>query len=131
MDTSVAPIALSFTGFQSETAEKVRHLLVILNKIHEHPCLNGRVYLHGGTALNLFFLKVPRLSTDIDLNYIGSVDRAVMYEERSRVEQDIVDVGRELGFTVTSGTDEHSGRSFRFQYSTARRCPAHSQSRLR
>jgi len=28
--------------------------------------------LKGGTALNLFLLDLPRLSVDIDLNYIGA-----------------------------------------------------------
>jgi hypothetical protein len=34
--------------------------------------------LKGGTALNLFVLDVPRLSVDIDLNYIGAADRETM-----------------------------------------------------
>ena len=39
--------------------------------------------LKGGTALNLFhFDVVPRLSVDLDLNYIGSIDREKMLEER-------------------------------------------------
>lgn len=30
----------------------------------------GRVYVHGGTAINLFLMDLPRLSVDIDLTYI-------------------------------------------------------------
>jgi hypothetical protein len=56
---------LDFTGFQPEAANKVRRLLVVLERINSHPFLSGRVCLHGGTALNLFFLNVPRLSVDI------------------------------------------------------------------
>ena len=29
----------------------------------------------GGTAINLFYLDLVRLSVDIDLNYIGHVER--------------------------------------------------------
>jgi Nucleotidyl transferase AbiEii toxin, Type IV TA system len=43
--------------------------------------------LKGGTALNLFVLDFPRLTVDIDLNYIGASDRATMLSERPRVEQ--------------------------------------------
>lgn len=31
--------------------------------------------LHGGTAINLFFRDLPRLSVDIDLTYIPIEDR--------------------------------------------------------
>ena len=41
-----------------------------------HPFLGTRMALKGGTALNLFVLDFPRLSVDIDLNYVGSSDRA-------------------------------------------------------
>ena len=39
-----------------------------------HPFLGRRMALKGGTALNLFVLDFPRLSVDIDLNYIGACD---------------------------------------------------------
>jgi hypothetical protein len=56
---------LDFTGFRPEAVDKVRHLLVVLNRIDGHPYLSSRVCLHGGTALNLFFLGAPRLSVDM------------------------------------------------------------------
>ncbi|MCK1643229.1 nucleotidyl transferase AbiEii/AbiGii toxin family protein [Bradyrhizobium sp. 157] len=31
--------------------------------------------MKGGTALNLFYLGLDRLSVDIDLNYVGAEDR--------------------------------------------------------
>lgn len=47
----------------------------------------ARFTLNGGTALNLFFFDVPRLSVDADLNYIGAQDRATMMAEREQVER--------------------------------------------
>jgi hypothetical protein len=75
------------TGFRPEVLEKVVHLLNLLEGFNRHPFLKGRLALKGGTALNLFLFDVPRLSVGIDLNYIGSVSRAVMTSERPKVEQ--------------------------------------------
>ena len=119
MAESIAITKLDFAGFQQTTVDKVNHLLIILNRIYNHPYLKDRVCLHGGTAINLFFLKTPRLSVDIDLNYIGSTNPKVMLEERPMLEQGIVDIGKELGFDVRAGVFEHSGRSFRLCYKSA------------
>ena len=59
------------TGFRVEILEKVTLLLNLLDGFERHPYLKGRFALKGGTALNLFIFDVPRLSIDIDLNYIG------------------------------------------------------------
>ena len=75
------------TGFRPEVMEKVIHLLNLLEGFNSHPFLKGRLALKGGTALNLFLFDVPRLSVDIDLNYIGAVDRDTMLAERPKVEQ--------------------------------------------
>ena len=42
------------------------------------PILTERLALKGETALNVFHLALDRLSVDIDLNYIGALDRAAM-----------------------------------------------------
>src|SRR6266852_2960448 len=75
------------TGFQAEPLEKVILLLELLEAIRSHPFLKERVALKGGTALNLFRFAVPRLSVDIDLNYIGAVDREGMLADRPKIEQ--------------------------------------------
>ena len=54
--------------------------MAILDGISAHPFLKERLVLKGGTALNLFFFDLPRLSVDIDLNYIGQLDRQDMQE---------------------------------------------------
>ena len=70
-------------NYRPEMLEKIMHLLDILEQIMAVPYLRDRLVLKGGTALNLFYLNpVPRLSVDIDLNYIGQVNRDKMKEER-------------------------------------------------
>jgi predicted nucleotidyltransferase component of viral defense system len=69
-------------AFAPDVVEKVARLCRLLSDIHIHPYLGPRLALKGGTALNLFYLDVPRLSVDLDFNYIGAVDAKTMAEER-------------------------------------------------
>ena len=73
------------SGFRLEIVEKVFHLLHLLESLFSHPFLKGRLALKGGTALNLFLFDLPRLSIDIDLNYIGGIPLNIMLEERPKV----------------------------------------------
>ena len=57
-------------GFPVDSLEKVWMLVRLLNMMTAHPFLGPRVALKGGTALNLFVFDVPRLSVDIDVNYV-------------------------------------------------------------
>jgi predicted nucleotidyltransferase component of viral defense system len=62
-------------GFEPATYEKVVRLLTLLDRITVDADLGPYFVLKGGTALNLFvFDDIPRLSVDIDLNYIGASD---------------------------------------------------------
>jgi predicted nucleotidyltransferase component of viral defense system len=88
------------TGFQSERLEKVVRLLELLEALRSHPFLKKRLVLKGGTALNLFVFDVPRLSVDIDLNYVGAVERETMLAERPRIEQAFLAVCGRLDLEV-------------------------------
>jgi predicted nucleotidyltransferase component of viral defense system len=69
------------TGFRPDVLEKVFQLLRLLELLQDHPFLKGRPALKGGTALNLFLFDLPRLSVDIDLIYVGAVERDAMPAE--------------------------------------------------
>jgi predicted nucleotidyltransferase component of viral defense system len=71
-------VNLNFAGFRPEMVEKVIRLLLVLDRIANHRFLDSRMCLHGGTALNVFVLGLPRLSVDIDLNYVA--DKSQMAE---------------------------------------------------
>ena len=73
---------IASTGFGAEPLEKVFRLMALLDALNSHPFLKSRIALKGGTALNLFHFEVPRLSVDIDLNYIGAADRKTMLAEK-------------------------------------------------
>jgi predicted nucleotidyltransferase component of viral defense system len=70
------------TGFEVDNLEKLLRLRELLTEFHKHSFLRNKLVLKGGTALNLFYLDVARLSVDIDLNYIAHIDRDEMLDER-------------------------------------------------
>lgn len=104
------------SGFRVEVLEKVIRLLELLGALRSHPFLKPRVALKGGTALNLFLFDVPRLSVDIDLNYIGAVDRETMLAERPGTEQAIGAVCARLGLQVKRIPTDHAGGKCRLSY---------------
>jgi hypothetical protein len=104
------------TGFRTEPLEKAIRLLELLESLQRHPFLAGRTALKGGTALNLFVLDAPRLSVDVDLNYIGAADRDTMLADRPKVEQAIRAVCGRLGIRVRRVPTEHAGGKWRLSY---------------
>ena len=107
------------TGFRSEALEKVVRIFQLLEGLRSHPFLKKRVVLKGGTALNLFLFDVPRLSIDIDLNYIGAVDRETMLAERPKVARAIEAVCGRLGIQVKRVPGDHAGGKWRLSYTRA------------
>ena len=107
------------TGFRPDVLEKVAHLLGLLDAIRSHPFLKGKLVLKGGTALNLFVFDVPRLSIDIDLNYVGADDREAMLAERPKIEQAFHAVFAREGFNVRRMPEEHAGGKWSLRYESA------------
>ncbi|MFH1672357.1 MAG: nucleotidyl transferase AbiEii/AbiGii toxin family protein [Pseudomonadota bacterium] len=113
--SEILPVAES-TGFRADVIEKVLHLLNILNTLNSHPFLKGKLALKGGSALNLFVFDIPRLSVDIDLNYIDAVKREEMLADRPKIEQGVQAVFSREGFTVKRIPIEHAGGKWRLSY---------------
>jgi predicted nucleotidyltransferase component of viral defense system len=111
--------AAADSGFQLESYEKLHVLVRLLEGIRTHPFLGPRMALKGGTALNLFVLGLPRLSVDIDLNYVGASRREVMLAERPRIEQALQQVAGRMGLAVKRAPTEHAGGKWRLTYATA------------
>ena len=103
-------------GFDEGAVEKVLHLAHLLHVLNSHPSLRGKWVLKGGTALNLFVLRLPRLSVDIDLNYIGTLRREDMLADRPRIEQAAQAVFSREGFAVRRVPGEHAGGKWRLGY---------------
>lgn len=107
------------TGFRAEVLEKVIHLLNLLEGFRSHPFLRERLALKGGTALNLFVFNLPRLSVDIDLNYIGSTERKVMLAERPKIEKALQAVCSREGLAIRRSPEDHAGGKWSLRYESA------------
>jgi predicted nucleotidyltransferase component of viral defense system len=107
------------TGFPGETLEKVFRLMSLLDGLNAHPFLKQRVALKSGTALNLFLFDVPRLSVDIDLNYVGTADRDTMLAERPKVDQAVQAVCSREEFVIKRMPFEHAGGKWRLTYASS------------
>jgi predicted nucleotidyltransferase component of viral defense system len=104
------------SGFGAEPLEKAFRLMALLDALYSHPFLKTRIALKGGTAINLFHFDVPRLSVDIDLNYIGAADREIMLAERPKVEDALQAVCSREGLAIRRMPPEHAGGKWRLAY---------------
>jgi predicted nucleotidyltransferase component of viral defense system len=104
------------SGFRQAAVEKVMRLCGILRRLDTHPTTAGAWLLKGGTALNLLHLDVPRMSIDIDLNFIGAVDRDGMVSARPGFEAALEAVCEREGCTVKRVPSEHAGGKFRLRF---------------
>jgi hypothetical protein len=104
------------SGFRKDSVEKVVRLCRILRRLDSHPTTEGQWLLKGGTALNLLHLDVPRMSVDIDLNYIGEGGRDAMAAARPGFEAALVSVCEREGCSVRRTPGEHAGGKFRLRF---------------
>ena len=109
----------SKTGFRPEMLEKAIQLIDLLEGLRNHTFLKDRLALKGGTALNVFEFDLPRLSVDIDLNYVGSPDVDKMKHERPAIEKAITDVCTRAELRIERIAQEHAGGKWRLRYNSA------------
>lgn len=107
------------TGFVPATLEKVLRLERLLDQVSRHPFLGSRLVLKGGTALNVFYAEAPRLSVDLDFNYVGAESRAEMERERPEVERAVEQIVRGDEYRVQRAAEAHAGRKFYLGYLNA------------
>ncbi|MEA4882942.1 MAG: nucleotidyl transferase AbiEii/AbiGii toxin family protein [Clostridia bacterium] len=105
------------TGFVRDTLEKVYRLVDILEYFNRNPLLRESVALKGGTAINLTIFNLPRLSVDIDLDYLKPVSRDAMLAERQRITADILKYMETQNYSLSPKAKRaHSLDSWVFRY---------------
>lgn len=107
------------TGFRADMLEKAVRLLGVLDALRNHPFLKEKLVLKGGTALNLFVFDAPRLSVDIDLNYVGAESLDAMLTERPKIERAVQAVLHREDFAVRRMPEEHAGGKWLLRYPSA------------
>lgn len=69
--------------------EKMERIIEIIKAINKDSILAKKLALKGGTAINLLYSTVPRLSLDADFNYIINCKKDDMLDDRINVRNDI------------------------------------------
>lgn len=104
---------------QKQTLERVLRLIDVLEFINTDIFLKDKLVLKGGTAINLTFYDYLRLSVDIDLDYVGSIDKEQMIIDRRIIETKILNYMQESKMQYRSDKTKktHALDSFVFNYS--------------
>jgi predicted nucleotidyltransferase component of viral defense system len=86
-------------GYHSYVLEKVYHLILLMSQLSKLK-ISDKLVIKGGTAINYIYFKIPRLSEDIDLDYIGFTDREKMQEDRQIIDEKLTQLFKKQGYTV-------------------------------
>ena len=108
------------TGFNLDLLEKAYNLTRVREEMQKHEILKFNLSLKGGTALNFLYLDIPRLSIDIDFNYIGKIPREDMIETRPLIERSIMTLGEKLGYDIKAKGQSYIISRYNLKYSTIR-----------
>ncbi len=109
-------------NFIRDNLEKVLRLSEILKYISTSNTLKGYLALKGGTAINLIFSEIPRLSVDLDFDFCANTDREGMMGAREQISAEILAYMQSEGYTLSpSSKNPHSLDSWAFSYINAGR----------
>ncbi|MGE0038703.1 MAG: nucleotidyl transferase AbiEii/AbiGii toxin family protein [Xanthobacteraceae bacterium] len=104
---------------QPATLERVIRLIDILDAFGADTLIGPRVALKGGTALNVFHSDLDRLSVDIDVNYVGALDKEQMDADRPGLEDRIERLMESKGYAARREPSEHAGGKWIYRYASA------------
>ena len=91
------------SGFLANNTEKVIRLLDVLKFIDEEfNRISHQLILKGGTAINLIYTNLARLSVDIDLDYVGSLEKEQTLKDRERILESLDNYMLKEGYSVSS-----------------------------
>lgn len=104
-------------GFIRDNLEKIVRLVDVLNYLNTNTFLSGSLALKGGTAINLTVFNLPRLSVDIDLDFVLECSKEEMLKYRGQINKEIMNYMFTQGYTLSPNTkNPHSLDSWAFFY---------------
>jgi predicted nucleotidyltransferase component of viral defense system len=106
-------------GVRADVLERVDRLVEVLRRLDVREGLADHYALKGGTALNLFWLLLPRLSADIDVNFVGDVEHAHLAAVRQDFVRGVVQCCQLAGCRVLHTPGEHAGGKLRLRFPSA------------
>ncbi len=107
-------------GFNRDTFEKVVRLRMILEFMNAQECMREHLLLKGGTAINLTVFNLPRLSVDIDMDFVPNLTRDETIKERERLTEILKGYMSEQGYFLSDASRfSHSLDAFHYNYVNA------------
>lgn len=104
-------------GFQRDTLEKVVRLYYVLKDMSENPLFRDNLALKGGTAINLAYFNLPRLSVDIDMDFTRSGKMVDLSPYRKAIKDTLFDLLQSQGYTIGKlGKELHTLDQWTFNY---------------
>ena len=94
------------SGYPVASLERVFRLSALLGEIVAR--MPDELLLRGGTALNLLHLDAPRLSVDLDLDYIGSADAGEARERRPALLAELEALASEAGYRAEQSRQSYA-----------------------
>jgi predicted nucleotidyltransferase component of viral defense system len=101
-------------GFRAGPLETVFRLTQLLGQISDR--FGDELLLRGGTALNLLHLELPRLSVDIDLDFVGTADAEQAQLRRPELLAEIEALARAAGYEVAHERASYAMAHLRLPY---------------
>ncbi len=103
-----------------DTLEKVYRLRDVLRFFDSSELLRNSLALKGGTAINMLFFNLPRLSVDIDLDFCENISGDNMIEKRNTIENLIEKHMAAEGYALSpKSKGYHSLGSLVYRYTNA------------
>lgn len=104
-------------GFQRDTLEKVVRLYYVLKNMSETPLFRDNLALKGGTAINLAYFNLPRLSVDIDMDFTKSGEMTDLLSIRKEIKDTLFDLLQSQGYIIGKlGKELHTLDQWTFNY---------------
>jgi predicted nucleotidyltransferase component of viral defense system len=91
-------------GYVRNTLEKIFRLTAILKFINQDRFLNDKLALKGGTAINLLYDDLPRLSVDIDFDYAINDNKDTMLKNRMAIRDALETFFTSEGYVLNKNT---------------------------
>lgn len=104
------------TDFNRDPLEKVYRLVELVRTMSSAPDVKGKLSLKGGTAIQFVHFGIRRLSVDVDLNYVGSVEKEGMERDRVKIRDMLTRIFREYGYSFGPPRVHHSEEQFELSY---------------
>lgn len=79
--------------------EKVFRLMSLVFEI-QRSTISDLLVIKGGTAINYIYFSIPRLSEDIDFDYVGSVTKEKMEKDREEINKVLISIFKNQGYDV-------------------------------